>query len=172
MGVAQNQRDRVTQVLVFGSIYQGANLVHPFEPQPHVEGRPHVPLAQPIFSSFAATFNDASLAAAALEGSRVKPYSGVAAIEGLALVQIETHDLIVFFILFINPILTIAFSYCSSFSSFSLLILTMPIHCNTSDPIGQDKPQPSALCQGCLPESHQSGSELREEAVAFFLAAW
>ena len=32
VGVAQNERARVTQVLVFGSIYQGAILVHLFEP--------------------------------------------------------------------------------------------------------------------------------------------
>ena len=32
--MAQNQRLRVTQVLVFGSIHQGAILVHVFEPQP------------------------------------------------------------------------------------------------------------------------------------------
>ena len=38
MGVAQNYRARVTKVLVFGSIYQGAILVHVFEPQPHEEG--------------------------------------------------------------------------------------------------------------------------------------
>ena len=30
MGVAQNERARVTHVLVFGSIYQGAILVHFF----------------------------------------------------------------------------------------------------------------------------------------------
>ena len=34
LGVAQNLRARVTQVLGFGSIYQGAILVHVFEPQP------------------------------------------------------------------------------------------------------------------------------------------
>ena len=34
MGVALNQGPRVTQVLVFGSICQGAILVHLFEPQP------------------------------------------------------------------------------------------------------------------------------------------
>ena len=34
MGVAQNLRARVTQVLVFGSICQCAVLVHVFEPQP------------------------------------------------------------------------------------------------------------------------------------------
>ena len=34
MGVAPNQRARVTQRLVFGSICQGAVLVHVFEPQP------------------------------------------------------------------------------------------------------------------------------------------
>ena len=33
LGVAQNQRTRVTQVLVFGSIYPGA-MVHVFKPQP------------------------------------------------------------------------------------------------------------------------------------------
>ena len=32
--MAQNYRARVTQVLVFGSNYQGAILVHLFEPQP------------------------------------------------------------------------------------------------------------------------------------------
>ena len=36
--VAQNERPRVTQVSVFGSIWQGAILVHLFEPQPH--GKP------------------------------------------------------------------------------------------------------------------------------------
>ena len=35
MGVAQNSRATVTQVLVFGSIYQGAILAPLFEPQPH-----------------------------------------------------------------------------------------------------------------------------------------
>ena len=35
MGVAQKQRARVTQVLVFGSIYQGAILAPFSEPQPH-----------------------------------------------------------------------------------------------------------------------------------------
>ena len=34
VGVAQNSKARVTQVLVFGSIYQGAILVHFCEPQP------------------------------------------------------------------------------------------------------------------------------------------
>ena len=33
--MAQNSRARVTQVLVFGSIYQGAVLVPLFEPQPN-----------------------------------------------------------------------------------------------------------------------------------------
>ena len=33
MGVAQNLRAKVTLVLVFGSIYKGAALVHVFEPQ-------------------------------------------------------------------------------------------------------------------------------------------
>ena len=35
MDVAQNLRARVMQVLVFGSIYQGAILVHVFGPQPY-----------------------------------------------------------------------------------------------------------------------------------------
>ena len=34
-GCGSNLRARVTQVLVFGSIYQGAILVHVFEPQPY-----------------------------------------------------------------------------------------------------------------------------------------
>ena len=37
--MAQNPRARVTQVLVFGSIYQGAILVHVSEPQPDQENR-------------------------------------------------------------------------------------------------------------------------------------
>ena len=36
MGVSQNARAGVTQVLVLGSIYQDASLVHTFEPQPHI----------------------------------------------------------------------------------------------------------------------------------------
>ena len=36
LGVAQNSRARVTQILVFGYIYQGSILVHLFEPQPYV----------------------------------------------------------------------------------------------------------------------------------------
>ena len=35
MGMAQNYRATVTLVLVVASIYQGAFLVHVFEPQPH-----------------------------------------------------------------------------------------------------------------------------------------
>ena len=41
VGVAQNQqnqRARLTQVIVFGSLYQGAILVHAFEPQPSWNG--------------------------------------------------------------------------------------------------------------------------------------
>ena len=34
VSVAQNSRARITQVLVFGAMYQGAILVHLFEPQP------------------------------------------------------------------------------------------------------------------------------------------
>ena len=34
LGMAQNQRAKVTQALVFGSIYQRAIWVHMFEPQP------------------------------------------------------------------------------------------------------------------------------------------
>ena len=33
LGVVQNSRARITQVLVFGAMYQGAILVHLFEPQ-------------------------------------------------------------------------------------------------------------------------------------------
>ena len=39
MGVAQNERPRVAQVLVFGSICQGAILVHLLEPQPNDQWR-------------------------------------------------------------------------------------------------------------------------------------
>ena len=35
MGVAQISRARLTQVLVFGSIYQGAIMVNVFDPQPN-----------------------------------------------------------------------------------------------------------------------------------------
>ena len=35
MGVAQNYKARDTRVLVFGSIYQGAMLVHVAEPRPN-----------------------------------------------------------------------------------------------------------------------------------------
>ena len=42
MVVAQNHRARVTQVLVSGSMNQGAILVHVFDPQPYLarHGRP------------------------------------------------------------------------------------------------------------------------------------
>ena len=44
MGVAQISRARVTQLFVFGSIYQAVILVHLFEPQPYVKQSPAAPL--------------------------------------------------------------------------------------------------------------------------------
>ena len=49
-GVAQNLRARVSQVLVFGSMHQGAILVHALEPQPN---------DAKWFSDFVVTFTDA-----------------------------------------------------------------------------------------------------------------